>query len=296
LRDLFALKVYVRVARLGSFSAAARECGLSQPQASRIVSDLEAELGVRLLSRTTRAVATTDAGGEFLTRIEPILSALDEAENGVREGEFRGQLRMSMPASFGIRAVIPHLAAFTASHRELCIHLHLEDQGQDLVRNAVDLAIRLGQLPDSGATSRKIATMERVVVAAPDYLSRYGAPRQPPELGQHRIVGESATHAPTAWLFSRDGREVKLDLDPHFVTNDNRGAVAAAAAGLGITSTSEWACRHELQDGQLLRLLPEWALPGIAVHAYFPMGNATRAAARAIVDHLVAAFQQDGRP
>ena len=104
MKDIFALKLYTRVARLGSFSAAARECGLSQSQASRIIADLETDLGTRLLSRSTRAVVPTEAGAEFLARMEPILAALDEAEHSVREGgELRGLLRMSMPTSFGIR-------------------------------------------------------------------------------------------------------------------------------------------------------------------------------------------------
>jgi DNA-binding transcriptional LysR family regulator len=126
MKDIFALKLYTRVARLGSFSAAARECGLSQSQASRIIADLETDLGARLLSRTTRAVVPTEAGAEFLARMEPILAALDEAEHSVREGgELRGVLRMSMPTSFGIRTVIPRLSAFAARHPNLHIQLLL---------------------------------------------------------------------------------------------------------------------------------------------------------------------------
>src|ERR1700732_3487272 len=137
MKDIFALRLYSRVARRGSFSAAARECGLSQSQASRIVADLEAELGVKLLSRTTRAVVPTEAGAEFLARVEPILAALDEAENSVREGDdFRGVLRMSTPTSFGIRDVIPRLSAFVARHPAL-VEIQLEDRRQDLVRDAV---------------------------------------------------------------------------------------------------------------------------------------------------------------
>lgn len=135
IKDTFALRLYTRVARLGSFSAAARECGLSQSQASRIVADLEAELGVRLLSRTTRAVVPTEAGSEFLARVEPILAALDEAEHSVREGgELRGLVRMSMPTSFGIRDVIPRLAAFADRYPDLHIQIQLADRRQDLVR------------------------------------------------------------------------------------------------------------------------------------------------------------------
>jgi DNA-binding transcriptional LysR family regulator len=293
MKDILALRLFTRVARLGSFSAAARENGLSQSQASRVIADLEAELGGRLLSRTTRAVAPTEAGAEFLARIEPILAALDEAENSVREGDdFRGVLRMSTPTSFGIRDVIPRLSAFLARHPALRVELQLEDRRQDLVRDAVDVAIRLGRLPDSTATARLIAMIPRVIVASPDYLERHGAPAHPNDLARHRIVGGTASAVPAAWRFEREGEEVAVALSPNFSTNDNEGAIAAAVAGLGVTSTSGWACRRELDAGLLVRLFVDWRQAGIPVHAYFPIGRATRAVARAAVDHLVAEFQR----
>src|SRR5882724_4998143 len=213
IKDNFALRLYTRVARLGSFSAAARECGLSQSQVSRIIAELETDLGVRLLSRTTRAVALTEAGAEFLARVEPILAALDEAEHSVREGgDLRGLLRMSMPTSFGIRDAIPRLSAFAARHPNLHLQLLLEDRRQDLVRDAVDVAIRLGRLVDSTATAKLIATIPRVVVASPEYLARHGVPATPDELAQHRIVGGTAAAVPNAWRFERGGRESLIPL------------------------------------------------------------------------------------
>jgi len=293
MKDVIALRLYTRVARLGSFSAAAQEFHLSQSQVSRIVADLESELGVRLLSRTTRAVVPTEVGGEFVARIEPILAALDEAEQSVREGgDLRGLLRMSMPTSFGIRDAIPRLAAFAARHPNLHLQFLLEDRRQDLVRDAVDVAIRLGRLVDSTATVKLITTIPRVVVASPGYLAQHGTPATPSELVQHRIVGGTAAAVPTAWMFERDGKELAMQLEPRFSTNENEGAIAAAVSGFGITSTSGWACRRELEDGSLVRLFSDWKMVGIPVHAYFPLGRATRAAARAAVDHLVAHFKQ----
>lgn len=294
MKDIFALKLYTRVARLGSFSAAARECGLSQSQASRIIADLETDLGARLLSRTTRAVAPTEAGAEFLARVEPILAALDAAEHEVRQGgELRGSLRMSMPTSLGVRTIIPRLAAFAALHPNLHLQLLLEDRRQDLVKDAVDVAIRLGRLPDSSATTKRIATIPRVVVASPDYLARHGVPATPEELVRHRIVGGTAAAVPNAWRFERDGEESVIPLEPHFSTNENEGAIAAAVAGFGITSTSGWACRQALEDGSLVQLFRAWKMAGIPVHACFPMGPATRAAGRAAVDHLAADFRRE---
>jgi DNA-binding transcriptional LysR family regulator len=295
MKDIFALKLFTRVARLGSFSAAARENGLSQSQASRVIADLETDFGARLLSRTTRAVVLTEAGAEFLARVEPILAALDEAENTVRDGDdFRGVLRMSTPTSFGIRDVIPHLSGFVARHPALRVELQLEDRRQDLVRDAVDVAIRLGRLPDSAATARLIAVIPRVIVASPDYLARHGVPAHPNDLVGHRIVGGTASAVPAAWRFERDADEIAVTLAPNFSTNDNEGAIAAAVAGLGVTSTSGWACRRELDDGSLVRLFADWNQAGIPVHAYFPMGRATRAVGRSAVDHLAAEFKRAG--
>jgi DNA-binding transcriptional LysR family regulator len=294
MKDISALRLYTRVARLGSFSAAARECGLSQSHASRIIADLEADLGTRLLSRSTRAVVPTEVGEEFLARIEAVLAALDAAEHDVRgDGVLRGSLRMSMPTSFGLHTVVPRLATFAAKHPDLHIHLLLEDRRQDLVREAVDVAIRLGRLADSSATAKLISTIPRVIVAAPQYLEGAGVPLAPMDLLKHRIVAGSAAAVPTAWAFELDGEKVTVDLHAHFSTNENEAAVAAARAGLGITSTSEWACRRELERGELVRLLTDWTMAQIPVHAYFPMGPATRAAARAFVDHLAADLKRE---
>jgi DNA-binding transcriptional LysR family regulator len=271
-KDILSLKLYTRVARLGSFSAASREFGLSQSQVSRIIADLESDLGARLLTRTTRAVVLTDAGAEFLSRLDPILMALEDAEQSVREGsELRGILRMSMPSSIAIRHVIPRVAPFLARHPELRLHVLLGDRPQDLVKDAVDVAIRLGRLVDSSATATLITQIQRVIVASP---------------------GGPASVVPAGWRFARAGEEVVVDLEAIFSTDENEGAVAAAAAGIGITSTSEWACRRELDEGSLVRLLVDWKTADIPVHAYFPMGRATRAAGRAVVEHLMAEFRR----
>ncbi len=287
MKDIFSLRLFTRVARLGSFSAAARECGLSQSQVSRIVADLEASLGARLLARTTRAVTPTEAGAGFLLRMEPILAALDEAEESLREGgDLRGLVRMSMPTSFGIRVAVPRLAAFAQRHPRLHLQFLMEDRRQDLTRDAVDVAFRLGRLIDSTATAKLIATIPRVIVASPAYLAAHGEPERPEDLSGHRIVGGTAASVPTAWRFSRGDEELEIAVDPVFSTNENEAAVSAATAGFGITSTSAWACGRELGDGTLVQLFKDWSMVGIPVHAYFPMGKATRAAARAAVDHL----------
>jgi DNA-binding transcriptional LysR family regulator len=294
LKDILSLRLYTRVARLGSFSAAARESGLAQSQVSRMIAELEANLGARLLSRTTRAVVPTEAGLEFLARMEPILAAVDDAENSVREtGELRGLLRIGMPSTMGIRVVIPRLAAFTERHPLLHLEFLLEDQWQDMVKEAVDVGIRVGHLPDLAGTAKLIGTMHRVIVASPAYLARHGTPTLPSDLAHHRIVGGPAGAQASSWQFERDGNVASVDLTPQFSTNDTAGALAAAAGSLGIVSTTSWASALELASGDLVQLLPEWKMADLPVHAYFPLGRTTRMAARAFADFLATTLGND---
>lgn len=295
--DVSQLKIFSRVARLNSFSGAARELSISQSQASRAVAELEAELGVSLLARTTRAVVATEAGAEYLARIEPVLDQLDEAEQSVRQGELRGTLRVGMPTSAGAREIIPRIPAFAEQHPKLELQILMGDHYQDLVREAVDVAIRIGSLPDSSATARLLTTYPRVIVAAPSYLDRFGHPRSPAELRDHRIVQGPSGGVGTAWTFVKDGRsEAVAVAKPAALFSDNEGTVAAAAAGMGIASIGYWSCRSELRDGRLVRLLTEWDTVPTKVYAYFPLGKATRFAARVFIDFLAAKLVDEQKP
>lgn len=287
LKDIVSLRMYTRVARLGSFSAAARESGLAQSQVSRMIAELEASLGARLLSRTTRAVVPTEAGLEFLARMEPILAAVDDAENSVREtGELRGILRIGMPATMGLRVVIPKLSTFTDRHPALHLELLLEDQWQDMVKEAVDIGIRVGKLPDLAGTAKQIGMMRRVLVASPAYLKKHGTPEHPDNIEAHRIVGGPAGAQITSWQFEREGKTASVSPSSQISINNTAGALAAATGGLGIVSTTSWACASEIESGALVQVLPKWNMAELPVHAYFPMGRTTRLAARVFVDFL----------
>ena len=293
MKDFLGLRLYTRVARLGSISAAARECGLSQSQASRIIADLETSLCARLISRTTRAVVPTEAGNEFLIRVEAILDAMEEAESAVREGgDLRGIVRISMPSSFGYREIIPRLRGFTTRHPAVRVQIILEDQRQDLVRDAVDVSIRLGKLADSSATAQLLTSIPRRVIASRSYLDEAGTPAEPQDLAGHRIIGGPAGRP--CWRLERDGQTVVVELQPQVTVNDNEGAVMAAIAGLGIYATPMRSYRPEMQNGLLVELLPAWKLQPIGVHAYFPLGRGTRLVARSLADYLKAELSQPG--
>ncbi|MGA9847764.1 MAG: LysR family transcriptional regulator [Roseiarcus sp.] len=279
-----ALRTFVRTAHAGSFSRAARDLGLSQPSISRILARLETEVGAKLLVRTTRAVALSEAGADYLARIEPLVSALEEADHAARgTGELRGSLRIALSSSFGVREVIPRLPKFLERHPALRIDLGINDQRQDLVVEGVDVALRLGSLPDSSAVARKLAEAPRVLAASPAYLERRGRPRNPEDFASHAmIIGPG----PNAWTFTKNGQRISVRVEGQLTTAANEGAVAGAVAGLGITLTSFWGCRAEIERGDLIRIMEDWAMDPVEVHALFPPGRAASPAARAFIDYL----------
>jgi DNA-binding transcriptional LysR family regulator len=284
---LLALRAFVRTAHSGSFSRSARELGLSQPSISRILSQLESEVGARLLVRTTRAVALTDSGADYLARVEPLLMALDEADHAARgTGELRGVLRIALSSSFGVREVIPRLPKFLDRHPALRVDMRISDQRQDLVVDGVDVALRLGSLPDSAVVARKLAEAPRLIVASPAYLERRGRPRSPADLASHAVIIGPGVAGSNALTFTKEGRRASARVEGRLTTAANEGATAGAMAGLGITITSLWACRAEIERGELVRVMEDWEMAKVELHALFPAGRAASPAARAFIDYL----------
>jgi DNA-binding transcriptional LysR family regulator len=283
---LAALRLFVRVARTGSFSRAAREIDIAQPTASRIIAQLEEEVGAALFTRTTRALSLTEVGAEYLERVEHILSELDEAGHAARRtGELRGTLRVGLSSSLAIRAVIPFLPLFTAAHPALQIELLIDDKRQDLVFDGVDIALRFGAIPDSTAVARLLSTWPRVIVAAPSYLARRGTPSTPDELATHVAV-KLHTGMAQEWTLRRGADEAVVRVEGTVRVTANEGAIAAAVVGLGIVATGRVACQKEMLDGSLVRVLPDWQLDDIPLHAVFASGRAAKPAARAFAEFL----------
>lgn len=289
---LTALKLFARAGRVGSFSSAGRELGLSQPSASRLIAALEADIGVALFSRTTRAVTLTDAGANYLMRVEAILAALDEADHEARgTGELRGVLRVGTPISFGLREIIPRLSAFMKLYPGLKIELKVTDRYPDLVTEGIDVSFQFGALPDSSATARKVLHQPRILAASPDYLRERGTPATPSDLAQHSVI-LSPAHPSSTFSFRKDGRVVSVRVDGQLSSTINEGAIASAVAGLGIAASSETSARTELEAGELVRLLPDWDFGSMEISALFVSGKTIKPAARAFTDFLVAELRR----
>ena len=293
---LLALRTFVRTARSGSLSSAGRVLRLSQPSVSRILAQLESEVGAALLSRTTRGIVLTEAGAEYLERIEPLLAALEEADHAVRgTGELRGGLRVALSVSFGTRVVVPRLSDFIARHSALKIELGMSDARQDMISDGFDVALRIGSLPSPTAIIRKVGQATRLLVASPAYIERKGMPKAPGELATHSIILGPGGSGPRIWEFTSQGGPTSVCVESRLRISANEGATAAALAGLGIANTSIWGCDQEIARGDLIRLMEDWPMEPAEVYAIFPPGRSATPAARAFVDWL-ASQMQTNRP
>lgn len=286
------IEVFTRVAESGSFSRAAQELELSQPSASRIITGLEARLGVKLLLRTTRNVALTEAGAAFLDRARQAAADLEEAEDAVRGlDSLRGTIRLAVPIMYGTRAIIPALPSFLERYPDLRVEITMRDERQNLVAAGVDMAIRMGTLEDSTFGGRQIASVERLLVASPSYLAKRGTPRTPEELTHHDAIlheqsfPEKSTlkmlKAGTARVVTLRGK-CKIDAAP--------GVLAAALAGLGIANVTTIMSEQERREGKLVRLLPDYELEPLKAFAIFPTGPRPSTKVRALVTHLISSL------
>jgi DNA-binding transcriptional LysR family regulator len=282
------LEVFVRVAERGNLSQVAREIGLSQPSVSRILTDLEARIGARLLVRTSRRVMLTEAGQRYLDQIRPLLADLEAAaDTAAGNEELRGTLRVELSVTFAVRALIPRLPELLAQHPNLSVELMMDDRRRSLVEEGADVAIRLGLLDNSSLMARRIGQTPRLVVASPEYLARHGAPATPVDLAQHQIIfGPSDSSGATLQGPIDPEANFTLPENPRIRMSSSAGVTACAVAGLGVAFGSGWMFDTELKDGRLHRLLSDYPLPAIPIHALFPTGRQLSKRAKGFADWL----------
>lgn len=284
-------RLFARILDLGSLSAAGRELGLSPAAASKRLAALEQRLGARLIHRSTRRLAPTEAGRIFHDDVRAILAAAEAAEARVagRAESPSGSLRISAPTSFGRLHVAPHLSGFLEHHPAVQVELLLDDGFVDLVADRIDVAIRIATEPRSaGLTAQLLAPNRRVLCAAPAYLDRHGAPISLVDLVGHRLLAASNQ---TPWrLESAKARRV-LDVDSHVRTNSSEVVRELALAGAGIALRSTWDVGRELASGALRRILPDWqGATDVGIYAVHARAAPLPAAVRAYVAHLGALY------
>jgi DNA-binding transcriptional LysR family regulator len=287
------LRVFRKVADRQNFSAAARELGLSNAAVSKHIARLEADLGARLIDRTTRRMSLTEAGRAYFDRCVRILDDLAEADQAVGRlsAAPRGLLRVTAPASFGVPHLSRLMPEFMARHPELSVDLSFNDRFVDLVGEGVDLAVRIRtDLPDSQLVVRRLAPVERVLCAAPAYIARRGEPRHPRELGDHDCIVYTLSTTPGEWRFEGPDGALTVPINGRFRCNNGQAMLAAAEAGIGIALSPIFSVAGALRAGRVKPLLTEWQAPAHALYLVYPPGRHLSPKVRAFADFLAERF------
>jgi len=293
-----AMETYISVVEAGSFSAAARHLKSGQPAVSKTVARLEQYLGARLLLRSTRGLTPTEAGQRFYEHAKLAVDEANQAELAARSSAtgLTGRLRVSAPVTFARLHILPALPAFLAQHPQLDIDLTLDDHNIDLLKEGIDVALRMGVLQDSGMTARHIAQSPRLVLGTPQYFSAKGIPLSPTELTQHQTIVYTVSGGGGSWSFSKQDREVAVIVSGRVSVNAAEGVRSAVLADMGIAVASSWMFTAELATGQVQAILLDWRLPPIDLWAVFPSGRLVSAKARAFIDFVEALMAKQNMP
>ncbi len=294
------LLLVVELARAGGMSAAARELDVTPAAVSKRLAQIEARLSVRLFNRSTRRLSLTAEGEVYLENARRILGEIDDLDALIasRQAAPRGLLKVNAPLGFGRSYIAPAIAEFAQKYPEVSLQLQLTDRPADFVREAFDVAVRFGDLPDTSLIARKIAPNRRLVCASPGYLKKHGTPATPHDLARHQcIVLRQNEAAYGLWRFTRGRRSETVKVRGNLSSNDGEVTLTWGLAGLGILQRAEWDLARYLRSGRLVQVLEDYALPQADIYAVFPERHHLSAKVRVFVDFLVAYFGEgsDGR-
>ncbi|MEL7462542.1 MAG: LysR family transcriptional regulator [Pseudomonadota bacterium] len=291
------MEAFTRVVELGGFTEAARKLGVSKSAVSKHVAALETRLGARLLNRTTRRVSPTEIGLAYYDKAQTVLSAVGEADAMATSMQDTptGELRITAPLSFGLRYVAPALASFLAEYQNVSAQLEFEDRRVELVSAGYDLAIRIGELPDSSLRARKLAETELNLVASPAYLKRRGEPKTIEDLSDHELLHYSILSSGNSWrLIGPNGDERPVRVGGRLSVNNGDALNQAARDGIGISLSPNFICSEDLRSGALIEVLPDRRPKPIGVYAVYPSGRYTQPKLRVFIDHLAEVLKGRG--
>ncbi len=286
------LEAFVAVVDFHGFSNAAERLGMAKSMLSRRVSDLERRLGVQLLKRTTRRQSLTDAGREFYQRATQILADLNEAEQCVAdaESEVSGRIRLAMPLGFGVILLAAPVADFLAAHPAIEIDIDLNDREVNLIEENIDLAIRVGELEDSSLIARRLASVQIVTCASPEYLRRHGRPRHPAGLADHEVLTYSNIAVGRHWAFPQQGKPIVPRLRYRLAANNGEFLAAIASRGLGIINGPRALMQAQIDSGELEPILGDFPRDDLGMYAVYPPGRLISRRVRVFSDALRAYF------
>jgi DNA-binding transcriptional LysR family regulator len=292
---LQAMTTFVTVAETGGFSAAARKLDVSPSVVSRIVTELEEHLGVRLLTRTTRIVRLTETGSAYFENCRRILGEIDEVEQaatGIHTAP-RGLLTITAPVLFGAAYVTPLAVEYLQRYPEVELNCLFLDRIVHVIDEGIDVAVRIGALPDSSLQAIRVGAVRRVLCAAPAYLQRCGTPATLDDLAAHTTIATTGASASVDWRFTVDGRPRSLRTQPRLTTTTNDASIAAAVAGFGIAQALSYQVAHHLRAGRLQLVLEAFEQPELPINVVHREGRHPTQKVRAFVDLAIDRLRGD---
>jgi DNA-binding transcriptional LysR family regulator len=285
---LDSMRMFVRVAELGSFSAVAQQLGVARSVVTRQVAALETHLGTRLMVRSTRRLSLTSAGTAYLEKCRVILNLVDAAETDAAEERAvaRGNIRLGLPLSFGLKRLAPLLLEFAGHHPEVSLEMDYTDRRLDLVEEGFDLSIRITSRLAPADVVRKLGTCQIITAAAPEYLARHGRPQRPADLAGHECLLYSGDSNPSVWTYGAGEIVESVYVRSRFTANNGDVLADAAARGLGITLQPDFIVQPYLQDGRLEQILGESRPPSLGIYALLPGGRHMPYRVRVLIEFL----------
>jgi DNA-binding transcriptional LysR family regulator len=297
MNQLLAIRAFARVVEAGSFTRAADSLDMPNATLSKLVQELEAHLGVRLLQRTTRCVTVTPEGQHYYEKTALIMRTLEDVDTSfnIARSKPRGHLRIDVGGSTARDVLIPALPEFLARYPDIRIDLGVSDRAVDMISDNVDCVIRGGPLDNSSLIARAIGQAEMVTCATPAYLKQYGVPAYPDELKNgHRLVAYMLAQSSRAvpFRFARDGEKTEIKVEHRVGVNESNGHMAAGLAGLGIIQTFAYAAAPALKDGTLVEILKKWRPQPYPFHVVYPQNRHVSQRLRVFIDWLLESFPQ----
>jgi LysR family transcriptional regulator for bpeEF and oprC len=283
-----AMRTFVQVVDCRSFTKAALQLSLHKATVSQHVRQLEDKLGLRLLARTTRAVAPTEEGLVYYQHARSILQQVDEAHAQLCKGKAApaGHLRVNVPVAMGRLVFAPEIRGFLEGYPKITLELGCTDQAVDLVQAGVDCALRGGELPDSGLAARRVGNLRFMLCAAPHYIDRHGLPDTPDQLARYHQVGYvlASTGKLRPLTLVRQGHTIEFNIPARLVTTDSAAALSAGLDGVGLIVLAEFVASHYLASGSLVRVLPGWQCPSLPLHLVTPTNRKRAARVQVFMD------------
>ncbi len=289
------MNVFVAVVDTNGFAGAARKLSMSPPAVTRAINELETHLGLRLLTRTTRTVRVTDAGERYVQDCRRILAEMLEADESVSgmHSSPRGRLTITAPVLFGGMYVTPIVTEYLTRYPEVSASCMFLDRVVNLLDEGVDVAVRIGDLPDSTMQAIRVGQVRRVICASPDYLAKNGIPTSPDDLHNHIIISASSVTPNPEWKLMEEGQPRNIRLQARMITTTNDSAVAAALSGFGLTRLLSYQVAEHLRTGKLKTALPGFEPPALPVHVVHREGRQAPQRVRAFLDLAIERLRQD---